>query len=77
MALAAWSADGGRTDIRRAMKYVSSQFGFLFSEGETQENLAALLKYFAFLVLMITVYAVLFHLIMSQVEGRQHSWIGP
>jgi hypothetical protein len=57
------------------MKYLSSQFAFLFTEGETRENLAALLKYFAFLVLMITVYAVLFHVIMGSVEGRQHSWI--
>jgi Trk K+ transport system NAD-binding subunit len=57
------------------MKYLSSQFGFLFSEGETRENLAALLKYFAFLVLMITVYAVLFHVIMGRIEGQQHSWI--
>jgi voltage-gated potassium channel len=57
------------------MKYISSQFGFLFSEGETRENLAALLKYFAFLVLMIAVYAVLFHVIMGRIEDQQHSWI--
>jgi Trk K+ transport system NAD-binding subunit len=57
------------------MKYLSSQFGFLFSEGETRENLAALFKYLAFLVVMITVYAVLFHVIMGGVEGQQHSWI--
>ena len=43
------------------MKYVSSQFGFLFAAGETRANLTALLKYFGFLVLMVTVYAVLFH----------------
>jgi Trk K+ transport system NAD-binding subunit len=57
------------------MKYLSSQFGFIFSEGETRENLAALLKYFGFLVLMVTVYAVLFHVIMNRVEGQEHSWI--
>jgi voltage-gated potassium channel len=57
------------------MKYLSSQFGFIFSEGETRENLAALLKYLGFLVLMVTVYAVLFHLIMNRVEGQEHSWI--
>src|SRR5687767_653334 len=57
------------------MKYLSSQIGFLFSEGETRENLGALLKYFAFLVLMITVYAVFFHVIMGGVEGEEHSWI--
>ena len=66
-------APTGRTDIPRATKYLSSQFGFLFSEGDTRENLAALFKYFAFLVLMITVYAVLFHVIMGRVEGRHPS----
>jgi voltage-gated potassium channel len=57
------------------MKYLSSQLGFLFAEGETRANLSALLKYFAFLVLLVTAYAVLFHLIMARIEGQQHSWI--
>src|SRR5687768_3814971 len=57
------------------MKYLSSQLGFLFSEGETRENLGALLKYFAFLVIMITVFAVFFHVIMGRIEGEEHSWI--
>src|SRR5687767_8189378 len=57
------------------MKFLSSQMGFLFAEGETRANLTALFKYFAFLVAMITVYAVLFHLIMVRIEGQQHSWI--
>jgi hypothetical protein len=57
------------------MKYLASQVGFLFSAGESRENLAALLKYFVFLLIMITVYAVLFHVIMGRVEGQQHSWI--
>ena len=43
------------------MKYLASQLGLLFSEGESRQNLTALLKYFAFLVAMIAVYAVLFH----------------
>jgi voltage-gated potassium channel len=57
------------------MKYLSSQFGFMFSGGETRANLSALLKYFAFLALLITVYAVLFHVIKFRFEGEQHSWI--
>ena len=56
------------------MKYLSSEFGFLFSTGETRTNLASLLKYFAFLAALVTAYAVVFHLIM-RVEGQQHSWI--
>ncbi len=57
------------------MKYLSSQFGFLFTAGETRTNLKALLNYFVFLIVMVTAYAVLFHLIMGRVEGQQHSWI--
>jgi membrane protein required for beta-lactamase induction len=57
------------------MKYLSSQFGLLFAAGETRANLKALLRYFAFLIVMIAAYAVLFHLIMIRVEGQQHSWI--
>jgi voltage-gated potassium channel len=57
------------------MKFLSSQFGFLFSAGETRTNLKALFRYFVFLIVMITAYAVLFHLIMARVEDQQHSWI--
>ena len=57
------------------MKYLSSQFGYMFDTGETRANLGALLKYFTFLALLIAVYAVLFHLIMVRAEGQQHSWI--
>jgi hypothetical protein len=57
------------------MTYLSSQFGFLFASGETRANLKALLRYLAFLVVMVAAYAVLFHLIMSRVEGQQHAWI--
>ncbi len=57
------------------MKYLSSQFSVLFPEGETRTNLAALLKYLLFLVLLISFYAVIFHVIMVRIEGQQHSWI--
>jgi Trk K+ transport system NAD-binding subunit len=57
------------------MKYLASQFGYLFSDGDTRANLGALLRYFLFLTILITVYAVLFHIIMGQIEGQQHSWM--
>ena len=57
------------------MKYLSSQFGYMFAAGDTRANLAALLKYFAFLALLVTVFAVTFHIIMIRIEGQQHSWI--
>jgi voltage-gated potassium channel len=59
----------------RRMKFLSSQLGMLLSAGESRSNLAALLKYFAFLVALVAIYTVLFHLIMIHVEGQQHSWI--
>ncbi|MGE3513149.1 MAG: potassium channel family protein [Vicinamibacterales bacterium] len=58
-----------------AMKYLSSGLGFLLSTGETRSNLTALFKYFAFLAARIMAYAVILHLIMTYVEGQQHSWI--
>jgi voltage-gated potassium channel len=57
------------------MKYLASQLGLLFAEGESRANLTALFKYFAFLAVMIAAYAVVFHLIMIRIEGQQHSWI--
>ena len=57
------------------MKYLASQFGGLFATGETRTNLNAFLKYVVFLVVLISVYAVLFHLIMIRIEGQQHTWI--
>ena len=57
------------------MKYLSSQFSVLFPEGEPRTNLAALLRYLIFLALLVTMYAVLFHVIMVRIEGQQHSWI--
>ncbi len=57
------------------MKYLASQLGLLFAEGESRANLTALFKYFAFLAVLIAAYAVLFHLIMGRIEGQQHSWI--
>jgi voltage-gated potassium channel len=57
------------------MKYLASQFSVLFPTGETRTNLAALAKYLVFLIVLVSVYAVLFHLIMIRIEGQEHSWI--
>src|SRR5688572_19377256 len=42
---------------------------------ESRANLRALLKYVLTLFAIITLYAVLFHVITGTVEGEQHSWI--
>ena len=57
------------------MKFLLSQLAFLTSEPEARANLGALAKYFAFLFALVTVYAVLFHVIKLQVEGEPHSWV--
>jgi Trk K+ transport system NAD-binding subunit len=57
------------------MKYLPSQLAYLTSEREARSNLRALVKYLGFLLLLVTVYAVGFHVIKLYVENEQHSWI--
>ena len=57
------------------MKFLATQLAFLMSDREQRINLRSLLKYLAFLATLITTYAVLFHVIKTQAEGEQHSWI--
>ena len=57
------------------MKFLLSQLAYLTSEPEARANLRALVKYFAFLALLVTAYAVLFHIIKLRVEHEPHSWV--
>lgn len=57
------------------MKYLPSQIAFFFTDREARTNLRGLFQYIAFLVAMVAVYTVLFHVIMVEVEGQQHSWM--
>ena len=57
------------------MKFLLSQLAFLTAEPEARANLRALAKYFAFLIALVAVFSVLFHVIKLQVEGEPHSWI--
>jgi voltage-gated potassium channel len=57
------------------MKFSSSQLAYLLGNREARRNLRALLKYALTLLALITLYAVVFHLIKVRVEGEQHSWI--
>ena len=56
------------------MKFLSSQFSYLFHESSARRNLKLLGKLFLLLLTVIAVWAVLFHVIMLQVEGQDHSW---
>ncbi len=57
------------------MKFVISQISYFLTEQDARRNIRALLKYLAFLTVVIAAYTVLFHLIMLYAEGRYHSWI--
>ncbi len=57
------------------MKFLFSQLAYLITEKQTRRNLAALLKYIVFLIFLVTLYAVLFHIIMDTVEQRKHTWV--
>lgn len=57
------------------MKFLPSQLAYLLSVRETRRNVARFAWYVAFLLFVITVYAVLFHLIMVHVEHQDHSWV--
>jgi lipoprotein signal peptidase len=56
------------------MKFLSSQISYFLSEKDARQNIRALIKYLAFLLAVIAIYSVIFHLIMLYAEGRYH-WI--
>src|SRR5690606_645065 len=57
-----------------AMKTIGSELLAFARRPETRQNVWALLRYLALLAAVIAVYAVLFHVIMVRVEGREYSW---
>ena len=57
------------------MKFPTSELAYIFGKGEMRRDILALLRYVAFLVAVILLYAALFQVIMVQVEGQSHSWI--
>ena len=57
------------------MKYLPSQLAYLTTDREARANLRALAKYLSFLVVLVAIYAVLFHVIKLEVEQERHSWI--
>jgi len=57
------------------MKFLPSQLAYLTTDREARANLRALVKYLGFLVVLVAVYAVIFHVIKLEVEDEQHSWV--
>ena len=57
------------------MKLLSTQLADFLYEPETQRNINALLKFGAFLLAIIAIFSILFHVIMLYAEGHDHSWL--
>ncbi len=57
------------------MKFLSTQITYFFGQQQIRQNLRALLKYLSFVIGVIALFSVLFHVIMLNVEGRQFSWL--
>lgn len=57
------------------MKFVGSQLAYYLRDRKFRRNSKILLRYLAFLGLIILIYSILFHIIMENVEGQDHSWI--
>ena len=56
------------------MKFLPSQLLFFFQNKTTRKNLVLLVKFLGFILLIIVLYSVLFHVLMLY-EGRNFSWI--
>jgi Trk K+ transport system NAD-binding subunit len=57
------------------MTFIPSQLAYLTTDREARANLRALSAYLAFLVVLVAIYAVIFHVIKLQVEHERHSWV--
>lgn len=56
------------------MKFLTAQFASLRESGASRRNLRLLARFILLLTGMMTLYAVIFHLLMLQ-EGQDHSWL--
>ena len=57
------------------MKFVVSQLAYYLKDRNFRRNSKILLRYLLFLGIVIAIYSILFHIIMTEVEGQNHSWI--
>ncbi len=56
------------------MKYLTSQVMNFARSGDARQNLRILARYLMIVALMVIVYTLLFHVLMSM-EGQSHSWL--
>lgn len=57
------------------MKFIPNQLDYFLTDPSARRNTWALGKYLLFLLFVLVVYSVAFHLLMLHVEGQTHSWI--
>ncbi|MEX0326205.1 MAG: TrkA family potassium uptake protein [Puniceicoccaceae bacterium] len=57
------------------MKFLVSQFSYFISDPQAKRNLGALRTYLYFLLGIIVLYSVLFHILMDVFEKQEHSWL--
>lgn len=56
------------------MKYTTGVISAFLKERGAKKNLGRLAKFILFLIGLITLYTISFHVIMHYVEGQEHSW---
>lgn len=56
------------------MKFLPSQLMFFLQSREATQKVRSLLKFIAFLSLLVVIYSFLFHFLMEY-EGRKYSWV--
>lgn len=56
------------------MKFLPSVTAYFLNRTSVRKNLAALTRFLLFLAAMITLYSVVFHILMVY-EGQEHSWL--
>ncbi|HUF49513.1 MAG TPA: NAD-binding protein [Longimicrobiales bacterium] len=58
------------------MKFLTAQLAFVLDSGSSRRNLRLLSRFVLLLILLVTIYTVLFHVIMEAEErGGEHSWL--
>ena len=56
------------------MKFVGAQLSYFFSDTTVRRSVRSLMKVVAFVALVVTVFAIVFHFVMLH-EGREYSWV--
>jgi voltage-gated potassium channel len=57
------------------LKFLVSQLSYLLHQPQNRGNIRRLVRLVAFLVVLILLYAILFHVLMAKLEGKEHSWL--